>query len=552
MSDLDLESRLMMLKGLGINVEYGEHVLDEEPDGGKSINSEDGFIAGQTSQQGKYASPFDAGLDAWNSTTHPSTTGEQRQLEQVKDPPPVMALDFSKFIAGEPADEAIGLCSWKMILAYPEQYIGKTNRPRVCAGFSCCKMGGGVEGDRAPLTRSLQAQPFFDKILEDRVWDLGVRSKCHGSFYLHNPEKPSEKPRLLVPTVQLESFLVGINSELGTSLCIPGGINQDRFCMRFGQGGAPRPRYLKRCRDQKVLNVESFPDFQQADWESFKASNNAIQQDWMNKWHMMVPRPFSRDKKKDAGKRAAARKRLDRERMLCETQEYLCLQGNGNQRDVVFLCMDVEAIEMPPNPISEIGIAILDVKDLDGVQPGPGGQNWWQFIKAHHLRTKEYSGLVNHRFVHGCPSLFDFGVSTFPEECELPEAIESVLAPYTEEKRQLVFVAHDARQDIKYLSSVGFEVLAIRGLVEQLDTKEIHQAWRESEQGKSLQHVLNELLIRSKHLHNAGNDAVFTLRALIGMAIEEIREKEAKAKGEEYKPALWNVPEPVVEMNEWV
>jgi DNA polymerase III alpha subunit (gram-positive type) len=144
-------------------------------------------------------------------------------------------------------------------------------------------------------------------------------------------------------------------------------------------------------------------------------------------------------------------------------------------------------------------------------------------------------------------------VSTFPEEFELPEAIESILAPYINKKRQIVFVAHDIRADIKYLSNVGFEVLALTGLVEQLDTKEIHQAWKESDQGKSLRHILNDLFIQSKHLHNAGNDAVFTLRALIGVAIEEIREREAKAKGEEYKPALRDVQqEPVVESNEWV
>lgn len=107
-----------------------------------------------------------------------------------------------------------------------------------------------------------------------------------------------------------------------------------------------------------------------------------------------------------------------------------------------------------------------------------------------------------------------------------------------------MFVGHDARQDIKYLSSIGFDVLALRGLVDQLDTKEIHQAWKGSDQGRSLAHILGDLFIHSKHLHNAGNDAVFTLRGLVGMAIEQIREKEAEAKGEEYKPALMDVKEP--------
>lgn len=214
----------------------------------------------------------------------------------------------------------------------------------------------------------------------------------------------------MVPTIQFEGFLRSVNRELGTALAIPGGTNQDRFYMRFGQGDTPRPRYLKRSRDQKVFKVDKFPDFQQDDRDKFKKAHGAIQQDWETLWNMMAPKPASADKKKNKSRKTAQQK-LDRERMLLETQEFLHLRGKSTRAvgDVVFVCMDVEAIEMSPNSISEIGIAILDVRDINGEQSGPSGQNWWQFIKAHHLRTKEYAGLVNYRFVRGCPSYFDFG-----------------------------------------------------------------------------------------------------------------------------------------------
>lgn len=221
----------------------------------------------------------------------------------------------------------------------------------------------------------------------------------------------------MVPTVQFEGFLRSVNRELGTSLAIPGGANQDRFYMRFGQGRTPRPRYLSRSRDRKVFEVEGIPDFQKEDRDSFLKAHGAIQQDWETLWDMMAPKPVSADKKKNKSRKAAQQK-LERERMLHETQDFLHLRGKNTRAGpgVVFVCMDVEAIEMAPNPISEIGIAILDVRDLKGVQPGPSGQNWWQFIKAYHLRTQEYSGLVNHRFVRGCPSQFDFG---YVSHCQL-------------------------------------------------------------------------------------------------------------------------------------
>lgn len=232
----------------------------------------------------------------------------------------------------------------------------------------------------------------------------------YDSFYIYHPLKSTEKPRVMVPTVQFEGFLNSVNRELGTSLAIPGGTNQDRFYMRFGQGDTPRPRYLKRSRDQKYFEVDKFPDFQQEDRDNFQKAHGAIQQDWETLWSMMAPKPASADKKKNKSRKAAQQK-LDRERMLLDAQGFLHLHGKSTRAvgDVVFVCMDVEAIEMPPNPISEIGIAILDVRDLNGEPSGPSGQNWWQFIKAYHLRTKEYAGLVNHRFVRGCPSYFDFG-----------------------------------------------------------------------------------------------------------------------------------------------
>lgn len=76
---------------------------------------------------------------------------------------------------------------------------------------------------------------------------------------------------------------------------------------------------------------------------------------------------------------------------------------------MTFICVDIEAIEVAPNPVSEIGIAVLNSERLKGIAAGPSGANWWDFIEAHHVRVKEYAGLVNYRFVQGCPNNFDFG-----------------------------------------------------------------------------------------------------------------------------------------------
>lgn len=137
MADFDFTSRLETLKGLGVNVEYGEHVREEELNETASINLEDEFPAVVAPRSGgKDASRYDAGRDTWNSVGH-SVPEKKAPVAKVDDSPPVMPLDCSKFIVGEPADETISFCSWKVVLAYPDSFIGKANRPRVCAE-SCC------------------------------------------------------------------------------------------------------------------------------------------------------------------------------------------------------------------------------------------------------------------------------------------------------------------------------------------------------------------------------------------------------------------------------
>lgn len=124
MSALPFEARLEMLKGLGVNVQYGDHVRDE-------ADSENEFPTVVPPQEaGKDAVPYDAGHDAWNSTAHPPTE-KQTTHEKIGELPPLAPLDCSNFITGEPAEETIDFCSWRVIQTYPDYFIGKANRPRV-------------------------------------------------------------------------------------------------------------------------------------------------------------------------------------------------------------------------------------------------------------------------------------------------------------------------------------------------------------------------------------------------------------------------------------
>ena len=209
-----------------------------------------------------------------------------------------------------------------------------------------------------------------------------------------------------MPTVQFRAFLRAVNSALGTMLTIPSGAtNQDRFCMKFGNEGSPAPRYLKRTRNQVTLDINDWPCLCEDDVLAFQDASPMAKRDFLHKIDIVSSLRAAKDK----ADVKAARLQEDHMRMLRDAQVFLSLEVAEDRPDMVFIAVDVEAIERPPNPVSEIGLAILDTRDLQTTPPGLCGRDWWPLIKAFHLRTKEYRGLRNCEFVKGCPDAFKFG-----------------------------------------------------------------------------------------------------------------------------------------------
>ncbi|KAM0436789.1 hypothetical protein ACHAPT_002500 [Fusarium lateritium] len=420
--------------------------------------------------------------------SHATSAAEDDAREKMKKE----IFDCSRFHVGEPVDDpSFEFCPFKVVLTYPERFIGKTNRPK--------------------------AKPYFAKPLAGRAWDF---------FYLHDPEEPARDPYLLVPTAQFQVFIDEINLELGISLKIPLGANIDKFYMQFNDMDTPRPRYLRRSQDETSLDIRPWPAMNDHDFAIYQAAEKEQRVEWRDKLRI-VKTGFM--PKKGNSLKALFNKR-NRDLMLKHTQEYLGLTRDSEGHDVVFICVDVEAIERPPNPISEIGFAILDTRDIKGTDPGDCGRGWWSKIKCHHLRVKEYAGLRNYRYVKGCPDAFNFGKSTFPTKAKTKNAIMAVVNPYLKDSRNIAIVGHDINQDIKYLKSLGIEVDALANSYPPIDTKDIHQSWTNSTNGRGLSSVLLELGIASKHLHNAGNDAYYTLCAMVGIALEGLRTEDEKSE----------------------
>jgi DNA polymerase III alpha subunit (gram-positive type) len=97
----------------------------------------------------------------------------------------------------------------------------------------------------------------------------------------------------------------------------------------------------------------------------------------------------------------------------------------------------------------------------------------------------------------------------------------------------VVLVFHEAASDIKYMRLLAYYVEAARNVLEVIDTRMMHQYLVRSNDSASLATVLNYLQIPYRHLHNAGNDAVYTLQAMVGLAVAKRLKSPEEAANKE-------------------
>lgn len=216
-------------------------------------------------------------------------------------------------------------------------------------------------------------------------------------------------------------------------------------------------------------------------------------------------------------------------------------------RSVVFICVDVEAYEKDHSKITEVGIATLDICDIMHVAPGKDGEAWRSLIKARHFRVNEYAHLVNNEYVAGCPGSFFFGKSEFVPLKDLPASVAACFLPpfcadpeggsnvEDSDKRNLIFLGHNTLTDVKYLQDIGFDPLVLPNLLEAQDSANLYRVWQRQEQPTKLAKILEGFNIDHFGLHNAGNDAVYTMQSFLAICV-----REASIRNSPEVQQIWN------------
>ncbi|KAG0279879.1 hypothetical protein BGZ95_011982 [Linnemannia exigua] len=176
------------------------------------------------------------------------------------------------------------------------------------------------------------------------------------------------------------------------------------------------------------------------------------------------------------------------------------------EEGIWFISVDIEAYESKQDLILEIGWSICD--------PSSGKDT---FIDNHYA-ISDYRHLVNKKFVDSRPDMFGFGETVWANLQDAIAAFQQDLekAASRNKDERFVLIAHDMASDMKYLSGMG--VVFPKGMV-QFDTQEMNAARVGNGACKmGLGSLLDEVNIENYSLHNAGNDAHYTMQLFLWLA----------------------------------
>ncbi|KAI1116002.1 hypothetical protein F5Y14DRAFT_97950 [Nemania sp. NC0429] len=479
--------------------------------------------------------PDDSDEDIYSSTTCepttsiqssfdlPASTSEARPEPLIAAPLPAPDQDFDaleplRLTFGEESEKGSTFMLFKLVQAYLYTYFGQSKEQKVLEFFK----------KRLPKT-------------------------CAWDFFSQHDATATRNPLLLVPTSQLERYLDNANHQLDMQFAIPHGSAGDKFSLTFGEWDTPRPRFLGRANDASAINAlkARAHELPTPDLTHLAPERYRMYCDKLDKIYGLLGMARSRGNRGGGGGRARAggkrwEKRVQRQkdygRMLKRAQRYLGLREAISQipsrgsvttnwdvsmpapfkprESVRLVCIDFEAYERDNRAITEIGLAVLDTDDLVDTNPGMIGEKWFSLIQAYHLRVKERCYMINTEFVQGCPEAFNFGESQILPLNDITGAVGTIIGGKAEDERPVIIVGHDVGRDLDYLIKIGYNHWDVPQIVDEIDTRGMFQREERNLDGRGLSTMCASLGISGHNYHNAGNDAVYTLQAMIAMAIK--------------------------------
>ncbi|KAF2810842.1 uncharacterized protein BDZ99DRAFT_386492 [Mytilinidion resinicola] len=237
--------------------------------------------------------------------------------------------------------------------------------------------------------------------------------------------------------------------------------------------------------------------------------------------------------------------------------------------DFIINSIDVEWHTKMPREMIEIGLAVLDSRDIRGIEPGWNAENWMRKVYFYHFRIKEHGHLPN-TFAHS--EGFDWGTMVWLSKAEAKKALIQCFSWPVEDNestdlsdgkelklRPVLFLGHAVENNTAELKkALDLDLEAIGTIVKSVGTQVIAKLKGIRPRGRrviGLKDLCYEHGISIQVLHNAGNDIAYTMFCALLMAAQEDKifitparrqemEKftdEVKAAGRALDPPSWGM-----------
>lgn len=171
-------------------------------------------------------------------------------------------------------------------------------------------------------------------------------------------------------------------------------------------------------------------------------------------------------------------------------------------QNLTFIAIDFEGHEQTPGTVTEVGIAVYKPGTLRGMM--------MPFIELKHIIILENKDLKNGRYVPDHRENFNGDVSLVMGEDYAANAIEEIIhhhsGPSNIPGLGVCIVGHGLANDLEWLDRMGVRIEPTC----TIDTQRV-LGWTHGKKGLSLRNSLD--LVRQPYafLHNAGNDAYYTM-----------------------------------------
>lgn len=187
-----------------------------------------------------------------------------------------------------------------------------------------------------------------------------------------------------------------------------------------------------------------------------------------------------------------------------------CVENIYGRKHALF-CIDVEAWERDMKKITEIGISIFDPRNQENaIVPS---------LQTFHLRPRENLRFKNGRFVPNNATYFSGTASYILSMEDSITFLKKLIEKYFfNADIPCCLVGHDLKGDVKWLKSLGIDFPEHNP---NIDTQLLMSFL--TQQKRSLTHSLSLIGIPHANLHNAGNDAYYTLLLALKISDPQVR-----------------------------